>query len=492
MSLTLGLDIAKSGIATSAERTSVISRNIAGAEDPNATRKNANVHTLLTGGVHVAAITRTTDPQLLENVLDATSSYQSDSIIAKALDRIDLTADDPELDRSPAAMLAKFSAAVQAYASGPNDTILASAALNAAKDLSQALNESANLVADVRREADADLAESVETLNQNLARFEEVNNSIKTGTFSGRDVTDLLDQRDALLKSISEQVDIRTITDGDNGMAIFTTGGVTLFETSARSVSFTASPFLASGGVGQPVYVDGVAITGPSAQGGSGEGRIAGLAQVRDNYAPQYLQQLDEMARGLIEAFAESDQSAVPTQPDQAGLFTYSGAPVIPATGTVVSGLALEITVNPNVDPTQGGNLALLRDGGISDPGNPAYNYNSDGGAGFSDRLHQLIDKIDENRSFDASAGVSTSASLLEFAAGSVSWLQEARQDATNESEYTQVLLERSSTALSNSVGISLDEEMTILLELERSYQASSRIISVIDQMFEALFAAAG
>ena len=57
----------------------------------------------------------------------------------------------------------------------------------------------------------------------------------------------------------------------------------------------------------------------------SGSGRLIGLAAVRDTYAVTYQNQLDEIARGLIEAFAESDQSASPSLPDAPGLFTYPG-----------------------------------------------------------------------------------------------------------------------------------------------------------------------
>ena len=50
---------------------------------------------------------------------------------------------------------------------------------------------------------------------------------------------------------------------------------------------------------------------------------------------------------------------------------------------------------------------------------------------------------------------------------------------------------ERASEALSNATGVNLDEEMTLLLEIERSYQASTKLIATIDNMFEALLSAA-
>jgi flagellar hook-associated protein 1 FlgK len=68
-----------------------------------------------------------------------------------------------------------------------------------------------------------------------------------------------------------------------------------------------------------------------------------------------------------------------------------------------------------------------------------------------------------------------------------VSWLQQTRQTASSDADYKNVLLERASDALSKVTGVNLDEEMTSMLELERSYQASARLISTIDSMMQAL-----
>ena len=154
-----------------------------------------------------------------------------------------------------------------------------------------------------------------------------------------------------------------------------------------------------------------------------------------------------------------------------------------------VAGLAGLIRVNPAVDPLQGGDATKLRDGGIA---GAAYVYNITGAAGFSDRLQELLDKLNAPRSFDSAAQLNTSASIFTFASGSVAWLQEARMSSNAELEYRNTLFARSSEALSNATGVNLDHEMTLLLDLERSYQATARLISSIDEMLRVLIAAAG
>ena len=69
---------------------------------------------------------------------------------------------------------------------------------------------------------------------------------------------------------------------------------------------------------------------------------------------------------------------------------------------------------------------------------------------------------------------------------------QEARKFANDNADYADTVLQRSSEALSKDTGVNIDEEMTSLLDLERSYQASTRLITTIDSMLKSLLAATG
>jgi flagellar hook-associated protein 1 FlgK len=53
-------------------------------------------------------------------------------------------------------------------------------------------------------------------------------------------------------------------------------------------------------------------------------------------------------------------------------------------------------------------------------------------------------------------------------------------------------MLSRSLEAYSNATGVNLDEELQLLLELEHSYQASSKLLNAIDEMLKSLLNAAG
>ena len=305
------------------------------------------------------------------------------------------------------------------------------------------------------------------------------NDLIVSGTRAGRDVNDQLDQRDATLKKIAEYVPVSTFSRGDNDMVLMTTDGTMLFETVPRSVSFTPSSAYAAGTTGNAVYVDGVPVRG----GAPASGKIAGLTQLRDSVASTMQSQLDEIARGLVTAFAET----APALPNAPGLFTWSGAPGMPPAGTLVNGLAGTIKLNPAINSAQGGNPNLLRDGGAN---GLAYVSNPTGGASYANLLIAYGERIDAPMAFDPDAGISASASLSAYSTNAIGWFEGARKEASSAVESREALAVRTAEALSNATGVNVDMEMSLLLDLEHSYEASARLIKAIDDMLATLLAA--
>ncbi len=487
MTLMQSTNNASSSLSTISEQISIVSQNIARVNNTDATRKVANVVGGPSGGVSVKGISRTANKLLLDTYLNANAGSQTQSVINTALDQLQNTVGDTDSDTSPASLISNLDVALQNYSATPQNSAVGATVITAAQELANSLNSATQAVTNVRNQADSDIATSVGNINSLLSQFQDLNTQIVSGTGSGQDITDVQDARDAVLKQLSTEIGIRTVSRDNGDMAIYTDSGVTLFDKTARKVTFQQSSNLSASSVGSPVYADGVPIAGTTHTMSISSGKLAGLVEVRDSLAPTYQSQLDEMARGLIETFAETDQSATPTLPAAAGLFTYSGGPAIPASGTAVAGIAGSINVNPSADPKQGGNAQLIRDGSISNPGNPAYTYNSSGGASYTDRIQQLITNLGASRSFDPSSQLQQTGSVSDYAKSSISWLESLRQSSSNEVEARQTTADRAATSLSQDTGVNLDEEMTNLLSLERTFQASSRLISTVDNMLSTL-----
>ncbi|WP_265519450.1 flagellar hook-associated protein FlgK [Nitratireductor luteus] len=485
MSLTTALSIAQSALFNTSRQTSVVSRNISEASNPDYARRNAILSS--TGaGARVAEVRRATNEILFRQNLSAISSWQAQSGLSRGLDTLQLQINGVDNATSPAASLGQLIQALETYAATPSNKTLAENAVNAARSTVRTLNSGTAAVQSFRADADREIAQSVEELNRLLADFESVNRQIVTGTRMGRDVNDALDQREALLKKIAEYVPVSTIRRGDNDMVVMTHDGATLFETVARPITFAQTETYTASTSGNQVYVDGVPLSAGSGGNTTATGRLAAQLQLRDTVAVQMQQQLDEAARGLITAFAETDPNGVLA--DAAGLFTWSAGPSLPASGTLIDGLAGTITVNAAMDSTQGGDPELLRDGGAN---GAAYVHNGTGGASFSDLLLAYTAKLDEPMAFDPAASLGASMSLGAFTSGSISWLESLRREASTGAEAKEAFITRTEAALSNETGVNIDEEMALLLDLEHSYQASARLMSVIDEMLGTLISIA-
>ena len=500
MGLSSAYNIINSSFVAYAAQSAVIAGNITNASTPGYSREIANIVDNPYGGADVASITREANSALLDQVNTSTSESAAQSAISTGLATLAQTVSDSatnstasgatENGTSPSAMLANLESALTTYEADPTNQTVGGSVVTAASDLATSLNNGATAVQQVRSQADAGIASSVSTINSLLNQFTQVNSTIVQGTQSGADMTAAEDSRDSILTQLSQQIGISTTTNSNGSTSIYTDSGVTLFQDTPQTLSFTSTPTLTAGTSGNPVTVDGIPITGASAPMAVQSGALAGLTQLRDTIAPEYQAQLDQISNGLISAFSETDQSTTTTAPTLPGLFTFSGATGMP-TASQVTGLSSDIEVNPNVDPSQGGDVDLLRDGGISDPGSSSYTYNTTGATGYTGRIQQLAASIDSTQSFDPTAGLGASDNLADYASNSVGWLQAQNQQATDAASYQSSVVSQATSALSNATGVNLDTEMTNMLNIENSYTTSAKLLTTVNDMFSSLIQAA-
>ncbi|MGI9353870.1 MAG: flagellar hook-associated protein FlgK [Rhizobiaceae bacterium] len=486
MSLGTALKIAQHSLFNVTRQTNVVSRNITDATNENYTRRQGVIESNSLGSRVV--VTRTNADALLSSArLDALADSEAQSLLADRLDQLNTTLNGVDGAGSPATALNRLHNSLQTYSANPSNELLANAAIQEARSLVLTLNSGADSLHAVRTSTDRDIEHEVAKLNSLLVQFHAANVDVIDGTRLGREVNDALDQRDAALRDIMKIVPVNTISRADGDVVLVTKGGATLFEGVPRNVTFDSNAIYSVGTQGNPVRIDGVPMVSGNGADTTASGTLSALLQVRDRIVPAIQNQLDEIARGLITSFSEAGASGSGL-PDLAGLFTHSGGPAIPTGGVTVAGLAGDIRLNPSYDPAQGGTAVTLRDSGAN---GAAYLENPAGGASFADRLITLTQRLDESQDFDTSGGLASSTSIVEFASQSIGWLDGQRSDAARASAAKDALGIRLSEKLSNQTGVNIDEEMSVLLQLERSYEASARLIRTVDEMLQTLMAAA-
>lgn len=479
MSLASALNTTKATLSNNAVQSGVVSNNISNASSADYNRRTAITSTDVSTGAIVVKIERTEDGALLKQTLSATSDDAGKQTFLDGMNSLSVVLGGEEYTAAPSTYLASLQNALQTYAASPSDVTLASAVISSSSDVANALNTSTNAVQQLRADADTEIETTVAKLNQLLSDFEKANNAVKFATTTGGDPNNALDQREGLLKQISEIVGVSSSVRSNNDMVLYTTDGTTLFETNARTVSFDPMAAYDATATGSKVYIDGVAIKAGEGSNTSSKGSLPALLQLRDEVYPSYQSQLDEIARGVISVFAETDASGNSI----AGLFTTKdGSTPDFTTAEIVPGLAGLITVSPEAKATP----VKLRDGNIA-----GDTPNAEGSTGYSDLLYKYSAGLTTQMEFASDAGISTNVTLLSFATDSAGWVEEYRSNATSSAESTSAMLTKSTEAYSNSTGVNLDEELIQMLDIEQSYKAAAKLMSTIDELLKTLMEAA-
>lgn len=467
MSLAAAISTAQTIFSNTGQQTAIVSKNIANSGNADYVRRLAMMG-VDSQGSHYIKIERAQNDALFKQNISNISIASSQSRLLDGLQLMQSVFGGNEYPSSPSNYLATFRASMQTYAAAPGNVTIAASTIADAKDLAYSLTTSSVAIQDVRASADKEILEQVGQLNDYLTQFGTVNNEIVGKIATGKDASDALDQRDKLLKAMSEIIGLSTSTRSNMDTVIYSSDGTVLFETIPRKITFAPTQAYNATVTGNKVYVDGIALKGGTGGNTTGEGSLSSMLQLRDDLAPKMQSQLDEIARGLVTMFQEGGAP---------GLFTWSGG-TVPAAATLEPGMAASIQVNPmaDADPT------ILRDGGFN-----GVVSNTDGNAGYTALLDSYIVAMDTTMSFDTAADLGGTSTIMTYASSSIGWLEQLRKAATTGNENKTAMLAQTQQALSNETGVSLDEELSLMLDLEQSYKASAKLLSTIDEMLTTL-----
>ncbi|WP_297322441.1 flagellar hook-associated protein FlgK [uncultured Bartonella sp.] len=449
MTLGSALSTARNSLKTSSGQLGVVSQNIGSARDTNYTHRTSHV---LSGsyGTITSRVIRDDNPQLLNNYMIKSSHSAAASAYADGATRLSNIYNVNDYENSPTRLIDAFKKALQLYANTPSQRATGDAAIDRARDLVTAINSGSREIEKVRTDIDSDIKDSVDHINDLLKQFQEVEKAISDEIGLGRDGFAYMDRRDAILKDLSQEIGITTVTHPDGSMAIYGMDGSTLFDKVPRQITFSQSTALPAGTAGSQVLVDGVPLSHASFNSPYGSGKLGGLVKIRDEIAPQYQKQLDETAAALYDIFKGPPE-----------LFENGG-------DATVDGMAGRLSLNPLFDSKTAG-------------GGPE-NLGKD--------LQKLVDSLSESRTFTSESGLGEEQSLISFAKQSQSWMEGIRSNGAKDAEYQNAMFGRAAETLSNETGVNTDDEMALMLQLEQTYSATARIISTVGRMLDDLMSA--
>ena len=332
--------------------------------------------------------------------------------------------------------LTQFESALQQLVTDPVDPSLRTAVLESARTLTRTFNIAATgldtVTAGLQFDSNAGTAQ-VNLLAQQLAR---VNVQLVRAAPGTSDQVSLLDQRDSLLKGLSDYTDISASFAADQSVTV-RIGGAAGPQLVAGNV---ATPLaMATAADGTISFTLGAAAVAPSA--GSLAAAAQGLVMVCDTRT-----QLDTVANSLI-ATANSAQASA------AALDGTPGQPLFSGSGA--GGITLALS--------SGAGLATAPAGAPAGSRDPAG--------------------LTALRSALNTADISGQANGLLFNVSS------ATQGRQLTSEALEAIAGAAKLALDSQAGVNLEEEAVNLVRYQQAFQASGKAIQIAANLFDTLLA---
>ncbi len=451
------LNIAQSGLAAQSAALDATGQNVANVNTPGYSRVTANLETVdsadsFGGGVTVAGMDRTFDSltfgsMLTEQGLGGAADARSDalsqveSLVAPTTGTIGDNIDS-------------FFASIQTLETSPSDASARSGILQAANQLATSISQTAGELSSQRASLATQAEGVATTLNQNLAQIAALNTQIAAADGSGDQPTDLEDQRDQLVSTVSTEIGAQVVTDANGNYTLLSSG--TALVTNGTAATVTVSLDASNNLQITSTLGDG---TADDITQGVTSGTLGGIVEARDVDIPQVSSQLDQLAFNLSTA-VNAVQSA------GYGLDGVTGRNLFTQPATV-AGAAAAMAVDPAV---------------ANDPSAIAASSTAAGLPGGDDNAVAMAQVASEplggsDSPADAFAAIGTSVGNLSAS-------------ANDEQSLRQATVTQAQTLNSSQSGVSLDEEMTNLDQFQRAYEASSQVLQTANTLLGELMTA--
>ncbi|ACJ01104.1 flagellar hook-associated protein FlgK [Rhodospirillum centenum] len=526
MSLSVAISSAISGLRATQNNIATVSQNTSNIQTPGYTRKfvtqEAQVHTPTTGGVRTGQVQRTFDQALYRELLQRESQAAHLETVSTTLSSIEKLQGSPESQTSISARLADLRDDFIGLAAKPESVELQADVVNSAQIFAASMNTVANAIIDKRSETQDAIVNTIDTVNGLLTDIAQLDRQIFQTQGTQQGTADLQDRRDLKIRDLAKLVDVVALERADGTMLLMTRGGATLLDRVPNYLSTSPSRIAASsyydpsgaGGIA-PIRL-GDPNTGVDITQDLRGGQLGGLLELRDDILPRMQAELDELAHMVAVRFKGK------TAPDDGApgltLFTDTDGVSIPGdvSGSVdyappilYVGFASRIRVGQAVME----NAELVRYGDGGAPKVPPASGSSppDPIAGSTIFLKNVVDHVfgtttlggsnhiafntqglGANPRRNLTSSIPANVSLIDFAqsvlvkqSSEAGWAKARATEAT-------AMKEELDFRYSDKTGVNLDEEVVMLTVLQRSYAASSRVITTVEQMYDSLFRIAG
>ncbi|MFN3215436.1 MAG: flagellar hook-associated protein FlgK [Acidimicrobiales bacterium] len=444
-----GLRIGTSGIAAAQRAVETTAHNLANVNTDGYSRQRVETSTAMarvdhrgllgpgaTGqGVVIDGITRATDDLLASNLRDQMAARSSWEARADYTSRAEGILGPLEGGMSSA--LSSFWNSWEALSTDPEGMTARTAVVEAGRQVATSLNDAAARLDRLEGDTVADMTATVAEINDLAGNVAALNGQIAAARSSGNNALDLLNQRDLTVRHLTELTGARATTDANGDMRVSIAGMPLVQGNSNTPLAVAPTPT-------RVVWPDGSAAA-PA-------GRLGALNEIVGAEISSLRGRIDEIAIELSDLVNTAHRAGF-------GLDGAAGRDFFVGTD------ATTLRIDPALEPAM---VAASASGAPAD-GNHALEM---GGL--------------------RNAATSTGATVNDLFNSVQGLLGLRSAEAARQERMSGAIVDELSTQLSATIGVSTDVELTDMLRYQRAYEASARVITVVDQMLDRLINGTG
>jgi flagellar hook-associated protein 1 len=452
------LNVGANSLSASEEAMEVTGNNLSNVNNPNYTRQSLNISNATPlqttigqegTGVEVTGISQASDTLLNTQIQSENSVNSSLTAQQTALQNAETYLNETITNNntgttSPGGLTADISNlfnAFQSVSTDPTDPTQRQALVAGAQNLTTEFNQVSSQLGDVQDQLNQSIQSGVTSANQDLTQIASLNQQIVMADAEGGSANDLVDQRTAAINDLASYANVTTTAEADGAMNI-NIGGVAMVS----GVTATDSLETYDAGGGQLLIKAQNAGTPLTLSSGSIEGNIT----ARDGALSNLQTSVNTLATQLISQVNGIYSSGYDLNGNTGANFF---------TGTDASDIAVNSTVANDPDSIQASGAA--------------------GNAGDNSVMLALAQLA--NTKVSGLNNQTFSQNWAQTVGGLGDSISSVNSQLSDSSSVTQML----QTQRDSVSGVSIDEEMTNLMQYQKTYEASAELVSTVNQMLE-------
>ncbi|MBI2354722.1 MAG: flagellar hook-associated protein FlgK [Deltaproteobacteria bacterium] len=462
MSLSAALEIGKNGLRIFQLANEVTSENIANVNTPGYSRQRVVLESAppttangfpLGTGVQIAAVERYYDGLLQQQLVNAETTLGFDTAKSQVLQQIEPAFNEVTNDGIGTA-ITNFFGAWQDLTLNPAGYLERQAVITRANTMVDNFNFVSTTLNNSITTQNAALTPMTDSLNAILKNIAQLNGQIKTTELVNGNANEMRDQRDQLIREMSQEIGIsyKEYGDGTTDVSFTDANGTYDLVKGSTAGAFSIDKTDPVSFVVQLTPAGGALTTiSPTT------GKLGAILAMRDTIIPDYLTQVDILAKAVVDAVNASHSTGYNPTGDPPGQNFFTTLAAVP-------GAAANIALDPglNVNTIAASSSAAL----------PGDN-------------RKALEIAHLASSKNVPFGAAATATFNNYYSSLVSKVGLDVQSAKNTVAHDEAFSKQLSALRESNSGVSLDEELTNLIRYQRSYQASAKLITATSEMMD-------